>query len=237
MHSRDLLAFAGGALAFRVRRRRPWFVAFRALGESAPSLPRVAEAGPREGWGCRVKASGAARESQGSCQENPACRACMHSGEKSHPRDELLAGFATGETVTTAARRLGIPARPSARGKARHPASDGALWDAVRAGRGAVKLAPLDPDAPLPDRTELLRRLDAQSRDGSIRATELLLLELPAELGRGERSRCPRDIGHSAGAGARLVNAVSERSARAAAHRGRSARGRPRPRLRCRRSR
>ena len=33
----------------------------------------------------------------------------------------------------------------------------------------------------LPDRADVLRRLDAASRAGSVRATELLLRELPAE--------------------------------------------------------
>lgn len=52
-----------------------------------------------------------------------------------------------------------------------------------------VKLTPVDPDAPLPDRAELLRRLDVQSRRGSTRATELLLGDLPTELAkRDERT-------------------------------------------------
>ena len=44
-----------------------------------------------------------------------------------------------------------------------------------------VRPVVIDPTVPLPDRVELLRRLDEQSRNGSTRATELLLRALPAD--------------------------------------------------------
>jgi transposase-like protein len=97
-----------------------------------------------------------------------------------HSRGELLALVRGGETVTSAARRLGIPRPTVHTWKSRDPRSGAALSQAMRANR-TPKLRPIDQDAPLPRRDELLRRLDEQSRDGSTRATELLLRALPEE--------------------------------------------------------
>ena len=102
-----------------------------------------------------------------------------------HPREELLGLVRDGETVAGAARRLGIPRPTVYSWKARNPAFSDALSDAVRA-RRVVRLAPVGRDAPPPDRAELMRRLDEQSRGGSTRATELLLRTAPAEPAEGD---------------------------------------------------
>jgi hypothetical protein len=96
-------------------------------------------------------------------------------------RDELLTAVRGGATVTIAARRLGIPRATVYSWKARDAEFGEALSEAVRGQRGVVKLAPDDRGARPPDREELMRRLDEQSRAGSTRATELLLKALPAE--------------------------------------------------------
>jgi hypothetical protein len=97
-----------------------------------------------------------------------------------HSRGELLALVRGGETVTSAARRLGIPRPTVYTWQSRDPGFSAALSEAVRTNR-TPKLRPIDQDAPLPRRDELLRRLDEQSREGSTRATELLLQALPEE--------------------------------------------------------
>jgi transposase-like protein len=112
-------------------------------------------------------------------EENPVYGGFMHS------REGLLALIRGGESLTRAARQLGIRRPTIYSWKSSEAAFGEALSQAVGAKR-AVKLTPIDPDTPLPDRTELLRRLDAPPRRGSTRATELLPRELPAELAKGD---------------------------------------------------
>ncbi len=89
-----------------------------------------------------------------------------------HRRDELLALVADGETVSGAARRLGIPRPTVYSWRAR---------DERFAGRLAAALASSQQqrtgvgDGSLPDRRELLELLAAQARRGHVRAIELLL--------------------------------------------------------------
>lgn len=98
--------------------------------------------------------------------------------------DAVLAALREGVGVRQAAERAGIPERTLrnwlAEGRRQPSGRFAAFADAVDA-RRVAKLAPVDPDAPLPDRAELLRRLDAQSRNGSTTATAMLLRELPAD--------------------------------------------------------
>ena len=93
-------------------------------------------------------------------------------------RDQLLAAVRDGESISAATRRLGIH-RQTVYGWRRRDLEFREALSAALAANRTAQLAILtpDPDSPLPDRTELLRRLDQQSRNGSTRATELLLRE------------------------------------------------------------
>jgi hypothetical protein len=66
----------------------------------------------------------------------------------------------------------------------------------ARVTRTPLRVVPVDPDAPLPSRDELLRRLDEQSRSGSTRATEILLRALtPGDFGTDEGATADRLLG------------------------------------------
>jgi hypothetical protein len=124
----------------------------------------------------------------------------MHAPARdgSRRRDELLTAVNGGETVTGAARRLGIPRATVYSWKSRDAEFGEALSAAVRAQRPVVKLAPaasnatLDPDAVLTQALaehRLVALVATAARSNWRAASWLLEKRYPALWGAGERER------------------------------------------------
>jgi hypothetical protein len=114
----------------------------------------------------------------------------MRRSRLAEVEDAVLRGLGRGATAAETAAAAGIPERTLRnwiREGRLHPDSAYApiaeAFDRRRRAKLVVVASdePSSSDAASPDRVELLRRLDEQSRNGSTRATELLLREVGAE--------------------------------------------------------
>jgi transposase-like protein len=113
----------------------------------------------------------------------------VHASRVDELKESVLRALEDGVSVARIAREAGLPEdtlrawiRRGRRDREGRFGPFAEAFDRWRRPRLTVvgSEAPSSSDVPLPDRVELLRRLDEQSRNGSTRATELLLREIGA---------------------------------------------------------